>query len=168
MKISRRVTVQFASILFGVVVVIAGPLYAQYHHIVVPPDKVQWQPAPPVLPAGAQIAVLEGNPAEKGPITMRLKFPANYVVPPHWHSMTEHLTVLSGTFYVGAGDTVDRAASQALQTDGFVSMPAKMHHYAWVKSPTVVQINLDGPFDLFYVNASDDPQKKSTSLATRP
>jgi hypothetical protein len=29
--------------------------------------------------------------------------------------------------------------------------------------PTVVQINLEGPFDLFYVNPADDPQKKATS-----
>jgi hypothetical protein len=29
-----------------------------------------------------------------------------------------------------------------------------------VKAPTVVQINLEGPFDLFYINPADDPQKK--------
>jgi hypothetical protein len=132
---------------------------AAEHHIVVSPDKVQWQPAPPILPAGAQIAVLEGNPAEKGPVVMRLKLRANYTIPPHWHSMTERLTVLSGTFNIGAGDTVARPGSQALGTGGFVSLPAKMHHYAWVKTPTVVQLNLEGPFDLFYVNPSDDPQK---------
>ena len=44
----------------------AGVAVAQTAHILVPADKVQWGPAPPILPAGAQIAVLEGNPAEKG------------------------------------------------------------------------------------------------------
>ena len=54
-----------------------------------PADKVQWGPAPPILPAGAQLAVLEGNPgAKKGPVVMRLKLPANYNIPAHWHSMT--------------------------------------------------------------------------------
>ena len=73
---------------------------------------------------------------------MRLKFPAGYVVPPHWHSMHERITVISGTFNIGSGDAVDRHASQALVAGGFLSLPAKMHHYAWVTAPTVVQINL--------------------------
>ena len=84
-----------------------------------------------VLPAGAQISVLEGNPAEKGPVTLRLNFPANYNIPPHWHSMTERVTVLSGALHVGMGDKLDRQASQTLEPGGFVSLPAKMHHFAW-------------------------------------
>jgi hypothetical protein len=140
---------------------------AQEHHVVVPVDKVQWNPAPPILPPGAQLAVLEGNPGAKGPIVMRLKFPANYVVPPHWHTMAERITVISGTFNIGDGDAVDRKASQPLTAGGFLSLPGKMHHYAWVKVPTIVQINLEGPFDLFYVNAADDPQKKAGASSTK-
>ena len=140
----------------------SGPVFAQTQHILVPVDKVQWAPAPPIMPAGAQIAVLEGNPAEKGPIVMRLKFPANYTIPPHWHSMTERLTVLSGSFHPGMGDKVDRNATQTLEPGGYVMMPAKMHHFAWTSAPTIVQINLEGPFDLFYVNPADNPQQKTT------
>jgi ChrR-like protein with cupin domain len=162
MNISRRVVASFACALLG----LAGSssrVLAQEHHMVVPVDKVQWNPAPPILPPGAQLAVLEGNPGAKGPIVMRLKLPADYVIPPHWHSMHERITVISGTFNIGNGDAVDRKASQPLTAGGFLSLPAKMHHYAWVKVPTVVQINLEGPFDLFYVNPADDPQKKATS-----
>ena len=122
-----------------------------------PADKVQWGPAPP-RPAGRRAdRVLEGNPAEKGPVTLRLKFPANYNIPPHWHSMTERLTVLSGAFHVGMGDKLDRQASQTLEPGGFVSLPAHMHHFAWTSTPTVVQINLEGPFDIFYVNPDRQP-----------
>jgi hypothetical protein len=160
MTLSRIVTTWFLSMTFALALS-ASPALAQQHHIVVPADKVQWGPVPPMLPPGAEISVLEGNPGEKGAITLRLKLPANYVIPPHWHSMDERVTVLSGTFYIGAGDKVDRTGSQALQAGGFVSLPAKMHHYAWVKTPVVVQINLEGPFDIFYVNASDDPQKQA-------
>jgi hypothetical protein len=160
MNIARFTSVPFATAALACTVV-AVPALAQDHHIVVPPDKVQWQPAPPVLPPGAQLSVLEGNPADKGPLTLRLKLPANYAIPAHWHSMAERLTVLSGTFYVGAGDTLNRSASQALGAGGYVSLPANMRHYAWVKTPTVVQINLEGPFDIFYVNPSDDPQKNA-------
>jgi hypothetical protein len=162
MKISHRVVASFACTLLC----LAGGgsrALAQEHHTVVPVDKVQWNPAPPILPPGAQLAVLEGNPGAKGPIVMRLKLPADYVIPPHWHSMHERITVISGTFNIGNGDSVDRKASQPLTAGGFLSLPAKMHHYAWVKVPTVVQINLEGPFDLFYVNPADDPQKQASS-----
>ena len=97
------------------------------------------------------------------PNILRLKFPANYDVAAHWHSMPERLTVLSGALNVGMGDKLDRQASQKLEPGGFVSLPAKMHHFAWTTTPTIVQISLQGPFDIFYVNPSDDPQKRSSS-----
>jgi hypothetical protein len=140
----------------------AAPTLAQSRHILVPADKIEWGPAPPALPAGAQIAVLEGNPAEKGTVTLRLRFPANYSIPAHWHSMTERVTVLTGALHVGMGDTLDRNSSQTLEPGGFVSLPASMHHFAWTAAPTVVQISLEGPFDIFYVNPTDNPQKAST------
>ena len=115
-----------------------------------------------MLPAGAQIAVLEGNPSEKGPVTLRLRLPANYNIPAHWHSMAERVTVLSGALHVGMGDKLDRTASQALKPGGFVSLPANMHHFAWTAAPTVIQISLEGPFDIFYVNPADNPQKTQT------
>ena len=114
------------------------------------------------LPAGAEIAVLEGDPSKKGPVTLRLRFPANYNIPAHWHSMTERVTVLSGAFHVGMGDKLDRHASQMLEPGGFVSLPATMRHFAWTATPTIVQISLEGPFDIFYVNPADNPQKPLT------
>jgi hypothetical protein len=141
----------------------AAPTFAQSAHILVPADKVQWGPAPPVLPPGAQISVLEGNPSEKGAVTLRLRFPANYNIPPHWHSMTERVTVLSGALHVGMGDQLDRQASQTLKQGGFVSLPATMHHFAYTTTPTVVQVNLEGPFDIAYINSADDPQKRQTT-----
>ena len=162
MSISRNVAVALASL------TLAGALsttlvVAQSAHVLVPANKVQWGPAPPALPAGAEIAVLEGNPSEKGAVTLRLRFPANYNIPPHWHSMTERVTVLSGTLNVGMGDKLDRPGSQALGPGGFVSLPANMHHFAWTAVPTVVQINLEGPFDIFYVNPADNPQRTTST-----
>jgi quercetin dioxygenase-like cupin family protein len=158
---TRRLIVRLASFALGLACS-ATPAFAQSAHVLVPADQVQWGPAPPVLPAGAQIAVLEGNPAEKGPITMRLRFPADYKIPAHWHSMTERLTVLSGTFHVGMGDKLTREKSQTLEPGGFVSLPAKMRHFAWTSAPTIVQISLDGPFDIFYVDPADNPVKTTT------
>jgi quercetin dioxygenase-like cupin family protein len=141
----------------------AATATAQSAHVLVPADKVQWGPAPPHLPAGAQVSVLEGNPAEKGSVTLRHRFPANYTISPHWHSMTERVTVLSGALHVGMGDTLDRQGSQALEPGGFVLLPAQMRHFAWTRTATVVQIHLEGPFDIFYVNPGDDPRKPQTT-----
>lgn len=164
MRITRNVAVALASLSLG------GPLsttfvFAQSAHVLVPADKVQWGPAPPALPAGAEIAVLEGNPSEKGAVTLRLRFPANYNLPAHWHSMAERVTVLSGSLKVGMGDKLDRHASQALEPGGFVSLPPNMHHFAWTAVPTVVQINLEGPFDIFYVNPADNPPTKTSTTS---
>ncbi len=71
-------------------------------------------------------------------------------------------TVLSGALHVGMGDRLDPQASQTLEPGGFVSLPAKMHHFAGTATPAVVQISLEAPFDLFYVNPADDPQKQQT------
>ena len=124
---------------------------------------MKWGPAPPVFQAGAEMAVLEGNPAAQAPYVVRLKMPDGYKFPAHWHPLDESVTVISGTFNVGMGDKLDRQASQKLEPGGFVSLPAKMHHFAWTTTPTIVQISLQGPFDIFYVNPSDDPQKRSSS-----
>ena len=159
---NSRLIVRFASCAIGFLA-IAAAAHAQTAHVLVPADKVQWSPAPPILPAGAQIAVLEGNPAAKGPIVMRLKFPANYNIPAHWHSMAERITVLSGSFHAGMGDKLDRKASQVLEPGGYVMLPANMHHFAWTSAPTIEQINLEGPFDLFYVNPADNPQQKTST-----
>jgi quercetin dioxygenase-like cupin family protein len=161
MSITCRTTIGIAWLALGLIVT-TEPTAAQSHHVLVLADAVKWGPAPPALPAGAEISVLEGNPGEKGAVTMRLKFPANYDIPPHWHSMTERVTVLSGALNVGMGDKLDRNASQRLAPGGFVSLPANMRHFAWTTTPTVVQISLEGPFDIVYVNPADDPQTRQS------
>jgi hypothetical protein len=158
MSITRCRRVHFAGFALSLTMTVT-PAPAQSTHVLVPADKVEWGPAAPQLPAGAQVSVLEGNPAERGAVTLRLKFPADYSIPPHWHSMAERVTVLSGALHVGMGDTLNRQASQTLEPGGFVSLPAKMHHFAWTATPTVVQITLEGPFDIFYVNPADGFQK---------
>lgn len=126
----------------------------------VTPADVKWVDAPPTFPAGAKLAVLSGDPATADIFCMRAKFPANYKFPAHYHSVAETITVISGTFFVGTGDTVDAAKAKALPSGSFGVIPAKAHHYAFTKEETVVQLNCMGPFDLVYVNPADDPSVK--------
>src|SRR5256714_12192072 len=72
--------------------------------IVVHASGISWADGPPSLPRGAQFALLEGNPADAVPLTLRLKFPANYRIPPHSHAVLEHVTALSRTLTVGMHD----------------------------------------------------------------
>jgi quercetin dioxygenase-like cupin family protein len=131
---------------------------ADEHHTIIPAQDVTWGDGPPTLPAGAQLAVLFGSPAEEGPFAFRLKFPAGYEVPAHWHSKDELVTVIAGQFSVGTGDKLDRNASQSLAPGSFVHLPAGMKHFAWTAEETIVQINGTGPFDVTYVNPDDDPR----------
>ncbi len=56
-------------------------------------DELTWGAAPPFLPSGAQIAVLDGDPSQAVRITLRLEMPAGYEIPAHWHPTQEDVTV---------------------------------------------------------------------------
>jgi uncharacterized RmlC-like cupin family protein len=122
-------------------------------------DEVKWGDAPPVLPKGAKMAVLQGDPGKSGAFVARLKVPANYKIAPHWHSADEDLTIISGTFYLAEGDKLDTKNAHAMKAGGFHHLPAKTHHFAYAKGPAVVQISSTGPFDITYINPADDPSK---------
>src|SRR5438132_13441276 len=79
-----------------------------------PPSEIKWQEGPPSLPKGAQIAVLEGDPGKEGPFVFRVRVPDGYRIPPHTHPKTERITVISGTFNVGMGDTFDAQAAKPM------------------------------------------------------
>ena len=138
-----------------------SPTQGSEHAVLILPDQVSWKPAPPTLPAGAQAAVLEGNPKEAGPFTMRISFPDGYRLPPHYHPAAERVTVVKGTFQLGMGDKFDQSALTSLPAGSYVSMKPEIHHFAQAKGSTVVQINGVGPWKLVYVNPADDPTKKT-------
>jgi len=140
--------------------VVAGPAVGADDQAFIGPKDVKWGPAPPSLPAGAQLAVLKGDPGKAGPFVVRLMLPGGYKIAPHWHTQDESLTVISGTMYIGMGDHYEPSTARGIAPGGFHYLPGKAHHYAYAKKPTVVQINGNGPFDITYINPADDPQKK--------
>ena len=127
--------------------------------IVLSPDQIKWEDPPPGLPPGAKAALLEGDPSKPGMFTVRVKAPANYVVPPHTHPADEHVTVLSGSLYVGMGGTFDEMKSTKLPAGGFFVMPTGCQHFAYSREETVIQIHGMGPWGITYVNPNDDPRK---------
>ena len=125
----------------------------------VAPSELKWGPVPS-LPPGAQIAIIEGPMNQAVPFTIRLKFPANYVIPAHSHPATERVTVLSGTFHIGHGDKFDKPKTTAMPAGGIVIMPVGHRHFAWTSEDTVVQLNGVGPWGITYVDPADDPRNK--------
>jgi len=123
------------------------------------PDSLHWSDAPPVLPRGANAAVLEGDPSKEGPFVMRVKLPDGYRIPPHTHPKPERITVISGNFFVGEGAKFDSKHGHAMPAGTFGTWPAGMKHFVWTEGETVIQLHGVGPWSLEYVHPEDDPRQ---------
>ena len=123
-------------------------------------DDMDWQPAPADLPKGMMWTMLSGDPAKPGPFTIRLTMPAHTIIAPHTHSKDENVTVISGDFYHGHDDTIDKAKGTEVHTGGFVYLPANHVHSLWTgNEPAIIQVTGTGPFGVQYINPADDPGK---------
>jgi quercetin dioxygenase-like cupin family protein len=149
----KRVTASIAALLLTTCAAFADDM------VVAHPGTLKWGEAPSVLPKGAQLAVVIGDPGKPGSYVIRVKIPAGYEIPAHWHSTAENLTVLSGTVNVGMGAKLDKSTSTTLEVGSFTYLPPKMDHFLWTSVPAVFQIHAEGPFDIVYVNPNDDPSK---------
>lgn len=123
------------------------------------PSALQWKDGPTALPKGTRMAILEGDPTQPGVFTLRIKFPAGFKVSPHYHSQTEHATVISGALQLGMGPAFDRSAMRTLQAGSFGFWVAGTPHFAWFETETVLQLHGQGPWTVTYVHPADDPRK---------
>jgi quercetin dioxygenase-like cupin family protein len=130
-------------------------------HVMVAPEAITWQPVPPDWadgppPAGytlghSEVAILEGDPANEGaPFVIRIRSTPGTQLPPHWHSIDENITVLSGVFCVGTGDKLDEHTCRDMPAGSYIVMPKGMHHFAVAKGD-VVQVHGIGPFKIHWV-----------------
>ena len=159
MKIAFSMLFSSAVALAGVVSIVSAQ--GTDGHKMLSPQEIKWAPGPPSIPPGAEVAVLYGDPGKDGLFAMRLKFPKGYKIAPHTHPMPEVLTVISGTFRLGMGETADQGKAKALAAGSFAALSPGMAHFASADDDnTVVQLNSTGPWTLTYVNPADDPRKK--------
>lgn len=128
-------------------------------HIATNEADLAWTKGPDSLPEGARMAVLSGDPGQPGVFTLRFEVPAGYTVPPHTHPRWEHVTVLSGTAYLGEGTMVDRSAAKELSEGAFFALPPGMTHYFVAgDEPVVIQLHGEGPWGIDYADPKDDPR----------
>jgi len=130
------------------------------NHLIYRAGEIQRKEAPPSLPPGAKIAVLEGDPSKEGLFTMRALLPDGYVIPPHTHPAVEHVTIISGILNIGMGEKFDKTKTQPMPAGTFGNWPTGMKHFAWVKGETVLQVHGAGPWGIQYVNLADDPRNQ--------
>ena len=88
----------------------------------------------------------------------RLRVPAGYQFPAHSHPNDENVTVISGTFNIGLGDSLDEAKGETVKAGGFIRQPKDTNHYAWVTEDTVIQLHGMGPQGIMYIDPADDPR----------
>src|ERR687892_450885 len=105
-----------------------------------------WNDAPPSMPQGTKMAVLEGSPREAGIFTIRLRVPAGAAIAPHTHPRPERVTVLSGkvTVSIGGGETTFGGG-------GFYVNPPNEVHSLSFGEESVLQLTCEGPWELNYV-----------------
>ena len=160
-----------ASVLTAAAILAAGSgaaVWAQTaNHVLQTPAEARFGPAPPMLPAGAQIAVLSGDPGKPAAYTIRLKFPANYAIPAHSHPTDENVVIVSGALTFGMGEKLTRTAeNKTLPVGGYALMPANMNHFAYTGTQeTTLILYGQGPVEFKYVNQSDDPRAARTTAS---
>lgn len=120
------------------------------------PESIVWVNAPPSLPAGAMISVLEGNPQQEGIFTMRVKFPPFYKLPAHTHPKDERVTVLEGAVYIGFGNSIDTSNARKFTIGSYYLNPVNEAHYVFTGEEGVTfQVTGMGPWGLEYTEEKE-------------
>jgi hypothetical protein len=114
---------------------------------IVTPSQLTWV-SNPMLPAGAKVAIVQGDYSKPGWYTLRFSLPDGATFRPHFHGMAEYVTVLQGTLVVGLGDAVVPAKMTALPAGSYAEIPAGIHHYAVAKGDTIIQLSGMGPMTM--------------------
>ena len=124
----------------------------------VAPTEIQWRDAPNM--SGIKVAVLSGDPRQAGPYTIRVKFSPGAMSRPHTHPEERLVTVISGTWYAGAGEKFDPEITVPMPTGSFVThFPGKPHFDGAKTEEVIVQISGIGPSATNYVHPEDAPAK---------
>jgi quercetin dioxygenase-like cupin family protein len=126
--------------------------------IMLTPEQMKWEDNPRV--PGLGLARIIGNEKEAGHYMYRVSFPKGRVVHAHSHPDDRTYTVISGTWYIGWGETFDESKLMALPAGSFYTEPAGVPHF--VATPdveTVVQVTGTGPTNADYVDPAHAPKK---------
>lgn len=112
--------------------------------------------------SGIRTVLLKGDPDRAGLYTIMLRIPAHTRIEAHVHQDDRMATVVSGTWYIGYGDSFNSAALKALPAGSFYTEPADRSHFAETReTDVIVQITGVGPSSTRYIDPASDPQSAS-------
>ncbi len=114
---------------------------------VVQAEDIQWQPCPPNLPSGCEIAVLEGNPKSPDLFTVRFRASGEFVMPPHSHPKDERVTVLQGKMAVAFGRDGRRENAKEFGPGDYYVNARGAIHTVWADTVSIIQITGIGPWE---------------------
>ncbi len=100
------------------------------------PEKQQWI-SPPAVP-GLRATWMLGSEKGAGLYLLRVKLARGTHVPLHTHPDERNTTVLSGTLYVGFGESFAEDKMVAVQAGSVYVAPANVPHYLWARDGEVV------------------------------
>lgn len=120
----------------------AGHQETAPHHVIVP-----------LVKDGQVVTRVSGDPNTPGaPFVIRIENVDAQIVFPHWHPEDEHIVVVQGTWYLGAGDHFSRGDLRELTVGTYALVPKKMNHFAWSQGATIIQVHGIGPFRINFVD----------------
>jgi uncharacterized RmlC-like cupin family protein len=115
------------------------------------PAQVRWF-TPSYYTDGRERAQLFGDSSHGGAWVDRAKIPAGKRVLAHTHPQDELVTVIEGTWYLGAGTKFDPAKLKAYPAGSFLVIPAGVPHFvAAQEGNVIVQLSGNGKFQTEYV-----------------
>jgi quercetin dioxygenase-like cupin family protein len=125
-------------------------------------EDVDWKPFL-AFPPSVRLAVVVGQPSERGLYTTRVKASPGAKLMPHKHPEDRVYTVISGVFYIGLGDEFDASKLEAYPPGAVIILPGSTPHFHWAKSSEyVTQVAAMGPLGLEYLSAKDDPRNNNS------
>ncbi|MDI1266506.1 MAG: cupin domain-containing protein [bacterium] len=108
------------------------------------PDQIPWGP---MNAAGAQSAVVAGDPSKPGFYMVYNKWTkGNHFSRPHFHPNDRYIVVLQGTWWVGTGPKFDPANTTPMPAGSFVTHFAKGVHWDGAKDEDAILLIMgEGP-----------------------
>lgn len=116
---------------------------------------------------GLGYAVLQGDPGWEGDYVIRLRIPPGQVFPPHFHDQDRHITVLSGEWAYGTGNSGDCADTIRLGAGAYVRHPRGAVHFegACGERTAEIQVTGRGPVNTTWVQRGARDETPAASRA---
>jgi quercetin dioxygenase-like cupin family protein len=156
--ITRRVTLVLCCSAFAVIAVSGLHAQTKPEPMAITASEMKWETQGGLALPGMEQAKLVGDPSKPGPYTIRLKFPAGYKLAPHTHPDYREVTILSGTWYTGYGETFDAAKLKPLPAGSFYTEPSNLPHFVEVREPVMIQVSGTGPSGRAFVGTAGNPK----------